>query len=63
MLNQKEMKEALQNQVTITDFSFEIVEAAIKFCYGFSDHIKDSMIGLLAVFADYYDLKCLKVSF
>lgn len=57
------MKEAAENKVKISDFSFEIVEKAVKLCYRCIP-VSDSSVGeslLLLKFADKYDMCILKV--
>lgn len=58
-----EMKEGLQNQMVIDDFSYDTVEAAIKFCY-FEQlegiYTTDALLSLLQFF-DKYDIQQLKV--
>uniref|UniRef100_A0A914ZCY1 BTB domain-containing protein n=1 Tax=Panagrolaimus superbus TaxID=310955 RepID=A0A914ZCY1_9BILA len=59
---QSDLKEAKENKVEIKDFSFEIVEAAIKLCYHHSlvpyATLNDKMI--LLQFYDKYNIQPLK---
>uniref|UniRef100_A0A914YMH1 BTB domain-containing protein n=1 Tax=Panagrolaimus superbus TaxID=310955 RepID=A0A914YMH1_9BILA len=52
------MKEAAENKVEITDFSFEIVEMAVKFCYHqtYDNNISTYEAFLLLLFADKYNI-------
>uniref|UniRef100_A0AC34FGK9 BTB domain-containing protein n=1 Tax=Panagrolaimus sp. ES5 TaxID=591445 RepID=A0AC34FGK9_9BILA len=52
------LKESIENQVIITDSSFEIIEKAVKLCYHrnlVSDISNDDAIAILT-FADKYDI-------
>uniref|UniRef100_A0AC34FYA3 BTB domain-containing protein n=1 Tax=Panagrolaimus sp. ES5 TaxID=591445 RepID=A0AC34FYA3_9BILA len=58
------MKEAIENQVEIPDFSFEVVEKAIKLCYHqklVSDISIEKSFSLLQ-FADKYNMAALQVT-
>uniref|UniRef100_A0AC34FQ88 BTB domain-containing protein n=1 Tax=Panagrolaimus sp. ES5 TaxID=591445 RepID=A0AC34FQ88_9BILA len=61
---QSGLRESKENQVLIADFDFEIVEIAIKYCYGIQ--INDSLNYLngikLLQFSDKYDISDLKDS-
>uniref|UniRef100_A0A914QM94 BTB domain-containing protein n=1 Tax=Panagrolaimus davidi TaxID=227884 RepID=A0A914QM94_9BILA len=57
------LQESKENKVTITDFDYEIVETAKKFCYGINDeefYNVENGIKLLQ-FSDKYDITDLKV--
>uniref|UniRef100_A0A914QTE1 BTB domain-containing protein n=1 Tax=Panagrolaimus davidi TaxID=227884 RepID=A0A914QTE1_9BILA len=58
------LQESKENKVTITDFDYEIVETAMKFCYGINDekfYNVENGIKLLQ-FSDKYDITDLKTS-
>uniref|UniRef100_A0AC34F9R4 BTB domain-containing protein n=1 Tax=Panagrolaimus sp. ES5 TaxID=591445 RepID=A0AC34F9R4_9BILA len=56
------MKEAIENKVEITDFSFDIVEKAVKLCYDFNlvPDISIEDCFLLLTFADKYIMENLQ---
>uniref|UniRef100_A0A914PLS2 BTB domain-containing protein n=1 Tax=Panagrolaimus davidi TaxID=227884 RepID=A0A914PLS2_9BILA len=58
------LKESRENKVLITDFDFEIIELAIKYCYGISiaDKINASNGKKLLQFSDKYFISDLKES-
>lgn len=59
------LKEAQLNKLEITQFSFEVVKAAIDFCLGqpFSRNDMENLAFLLYVFSDYYGIESLNVRF
>uniref|UniRef100_A0A914PDF2 BTB domain-containing protein n=1 Tax=Panagrolaimus davidi TaxID=227884 RepID=A0A914PDF2_9BILA len=56
------MKEGIENKVVISDFTFDIVEKAMKLCYQQMDisNVSNDEIYLLLEFADKYDITILK---
>uniref|UniRef100_A0A914YLY3 BTB domain-containing protein n=1 Tax=Panagrolaimus superbus TaxID=310955 RepID=A0A914YLY3_9BILA len=57
-----QMKEAIENKVEITDFSFEIVEMAVKLCYHqtYDKNISFDETALIIKFADKYLMEILQ---
>ena len=62
---QNGMKEALEGQVEIKEFPYDVVKAAVQHSYDFdiAGLLDDSQYLLLAQFADMYDMTNLKVKF
>ena len=57
------MKESIENRVEIVDFTYDVVEKAMKYCYHYNLEPDASFdeVFLLLKFADKYDITALKV--